>query len=133
MMARATKTSRPQAQSANDLFKAIRDTCDGIKSGVKMGFETLAELKSMSREYGFGRPDAGQGIDVPGQAAKNPCDPWQILGCEPDEPPELIKQVAKVKLRFYHPDTSPVKGGMPDRLQRFLNAWSIIQKELKKG
>ena len=51
-------------------------------------------------------------------------DAYGILGAGPDDPDDLIKDIYRRKVTFYHPD----KGGDPNKFKRLQNAYDVICK-----
>ncbi|MBA7669485.1 hypothetical protein ES703_77616 [subsurface metagenome] len=49
-------------------------------------------------------------------------DAYGILGTSPDDPNDLIKDIYRRKVLFYHPD----KGGDPSKFKRLQNAYEVI-------
>lgn len=51
-------------------------------------------------------------------------DSYDILGASPDDPLELIKDIYRKKVLYYHPD----KGGDPERFKRLQKAYEVIME-----
>jgi len=51
-------------------------------------------------------------------------DAYGIVGTSPDDPIDLIKDIYRRKVTFYHPD----KGGDPNKFKRLQNAYEVICK-----
>ena len=56
------------------------------------------------------------------QEARRADDPWRIVGVDPDDPPELIREVYLTKMKHYHPD----RGGNPHKAARLTEAYRRI-------
>ncbi len=51
-------------------------------------------------------------------------DAYDILGSSPDEPVELVKEIYRKKVLYYHPD----KGGDTERFKRLQKAYEMIME-----
>ncbi|HDD45187.1 MAG TPA: J domain-containing protein [Candidatus Desulfofervidus auxilii] len=51
-------------------------------------------------------------------------NPYQILGCYEDDPDELIREIFRIKAKYYHPD----KGGSEEKMRKLLDAYEEIKR-----
>lgn len=111
---------------------------EGLLRNVRIIKELVSELKELHPEILKVLSSGNKNLNLDPQIIKSAMsfavnkvmnNPYIVLGVSPDDPPELIDAVYKVKAKFYHPDNKET--GDSAKFMRITEAYDKIKGEIK--